>query len=104
MLSIDTPEMDDAPWGDRARDHLLTLLDVGTEVGLEIDVEAVDQYGRTLAWVHLPDGRIANEVMARDGYAQTLVIPPNVRFAEVIRSAVESAREEGIGLWSEGGL
>lgn len=104
MLSIDTPEMQDEPWGDRARDHLLTVLEVGMEVQLEVDVEPVDRYGRTLAWVHLPDGRIANEVMARDGYAQTLVIPPNVRFADVIRRAVESARAENLGLWSDGGL
>ena len=46
-----------------------------------------------------PDGRMLSEVMARQGYALAMVIPPNVRYVESIREAVESARAEGAGLW-----
>ena len=92
-------EMDDEPLGPLARNFLQDLMPVGTRVGLKLDVQERDQYGRLLAYVHLPDGRMLSEVMARQGYALAMVIPPNVRYVESIREAVESARAEGAGLW-----
>ena len=56
-----------------ARTKLATLLRVGTEATLGVDVQREDRYGRTLAYVYLPDGRMGNEEMARAGYEVALV-------------------------------
>ena len=100
LLLIDTPELDQGPFGVEARTKLEALLPTGTEAVLELDVQRQDRYGRTLAYVYLPDGRMANEEMARAGYAVALVYPPNVRHVERIRAAVNEAQQAKRGLWA----
>jgi endonuclease YncB( thermonuclease family) len=99
FLLIDAPEMAVEPLGPLARDFLAELLPPGIEVSMELDVGERDRYGRLLAYVYLPDGRMVNEVLAREGFAQTMVIQPNVRYVERIRDAVSSARAANAGLW-----
>jgi hypothetical protein len=65
-------------------------------VALEFRVEKVDQYGRFLAYVWLPDGRMFSEVLLREGYAQVATFPPNVKYVERFRKA---QREANRGLW-----
>jgi micrococcal nuclease len=93
--------MDQGEWGRAARQVLRELIPVGTIVKLESDVQKQDRYGRTLAYVYLPDGRQANELMVRTGYAEVLVYPPNVRHVDAMRRARALARSEGRGLWAE---
>jgi micrococcal nuclease len=77
--------------------HLLT----GKAVRLVPDAEARDRYGRLLAYVYRePDGLFVNADLVRRGYAQTLTIPPNVRFAERFLALARQARDAGVGLWS----
>ena len=104
LLLIDTPEMDQAEIGRSARTELLRLMPLGTTVRLEHDVEKQDRYGRTLAYLWLPNGRMVNEEMARGGYALSLTYPPNVRYVDRIRAAVEEAKSARRGLWSGSGF
>ena len=99
LILVNTPEMRDEPLGRIARSFLRDLMPPGTEVTLELDVGERDRFGRLLAYVRLPDGRMVNRVLAREGYAQVMVVPPNVRHVETIRAAVDSARTEEAGLW-----
>ncbi|MFW6199244.1 MAG: thermonuclease family protein [Gemmatimonadota bacterium] len=101
LILVDTPEMADEPLGRMARSFLRDLIPPGTEVTLEMDVGERDRYGRLLAYVRLSDGRMVNRVLAREGYAQVMVVQPNVRHVETIRAAVDSARAEGAGLWDD---
>ncbi len=57
-------------------------------MSLDRDVQPRDRYDRTLAYVWLPDGRMANDELAQQGYAVPLTYPPNVRHVKRIRSAV----------------
>src|SRR5688572_17440789 len=41
-----------------------------------------------------------NEHLAADGYATVLTIQPNSRYADRFMVAVQSARDQGLGLWS----
>src|SRR3954451_4413154 len=76
--------------------HLLT----GRAVRLVQDAEARDRYGRLLAYVYRePDGLFVNAELVRRGFAQTLTIPPNVRFAERFLALARQARDAGAGLW-----
>lgn len=104
LLLVDTPEMGDEPLGRLAREFVRTVIPPDTRVRLELDVQERDRYGRLLAYVRLPDDRLLNRVVAREGYAQVMVVPPNVDRAEEMRAAVAAARREGAGLWGREGF
>jgi micrococcal nuclease len=73
----------------------------GREVRLVADAEARDRYGRLLAYVYRAgDGLFVNEALVRGGYATTLAIAPNVRFADRFAALARQARDAGRGLWS----
>ena len=70
----------------------------GKRVRLEFDVDPVDQYGRTLAYVYV--GRtFVNAELVRLGYAQVMTVPPNVKYVEVFTAMQKEAREAKRGLW-----
>lgn len=70
----------------------------GRAVGLEYDVQKHDRYGRTLAYVW--SGRdMFNAIIVREGYAQVMTVPPNVRYALLFLACEREAREAGRGLW-----
>jgi micrococcal nuclease len=100
LLLVDAPELDQGEWGEAARLALEALLPPGTPAPVELDVQARDRFGRLLAYLYTPEGTLANEALARGGFAVVVVYPPNVRHVERIRAAVEEAREERRGLWS----
>lgn len=100
LLLIDTPEMNQGPFGAAAREVLVQLAPIGTRLRMEFDVRREDRYGRTLAYLHDSRGRMLNRELARSGYAVAVTYPPNVRHVEMIRSAVDTARVERAGLWA----
>jgi micrococcal nuclease len=69
-------------------------------VNLEFDVERIDQYGRTLAYVWLPGPVLFNEHLVRLGYARVTTYPPNVRYVDRLVAAQAAARQEERGMWS----
>ena len=79
---------------------LSELLPVGTHVTVETDVRVRDSYDRILGYIFMPDGRMANEEMAKAGYVTALVYQPNVRYVDRIRAAVADARKSKRGLWA----
>jgi micrococcal nuclease len=73
----------------------------GERVRLVLDVEERDRFGRLLAYVYRArDNRFVNAALVREGFARTLTIPPNVRFAERFAALATQARRAGRGLWS----
>ena len=104
-IGIDTPESvkPDTPvqcYGERAAAENRQLVD-GRSVRLVSDVERRDRFGRMLAYVYRAgDGRFVNAALVRGGYARTLTIPPNVRFAARFARLAAEARRSGRGLWS----
>jgi micrococcal nuclease len=105
LLGVDTPETKHPTkpvecYGHEASDFTTQLLPKGTRVRLERDKEARDSFGRFLAYVYrADDGLFVNLELARQGYADALVIAPNEAYAAQIRGAVEEARAGDIGLW-----
>lgn len=103
LIGIDTPERSQAPFGTQATEALTLLLGEARSIVLEADVEQRDRYDRLLAYVWV-DGRMANWLLARSGWAVQLTYPPNVRYVERFSEAVAAAREENRGLWATGGF
>jgi micrococcal nuclease len=105
IIGVDTPESvdpnrPDEPFGEEASNfakHHLT----GETVRMAGDAEPRDRYGRMLAYVWLADGRFWNALLAAEGYAQQLTIPPNVTYADLFRRLVSEARREDRGLWAQ---
>ena len=106
LIGIDTPEVYGGVecFGRKASNFAKRLLPLGTRVRYRVGVEERDRYGRLLAYVWLPDGRMVNRVMVEKGYAQPLTIPPNVEFADAFRAAARAARQAGLGLWQACGV
>src|SRR5688572_25619641 len=101
-IGVDTPETV-APgepvdcFGPRAS-HFNEDLVEGERVRLVFGEERRDDYGRLLAYVYLGD-RFINAELVRRGYARSLTIPPNDRFATLFRRAEHRAGVAGRGLW-----
>ena len=104
LILVDAPESNQGPFGSMARSALAELLPIGTEVSLEMDVDPMGPYGRVLAYVILPDGRMVNEELLRQGMAVVAVYPPNTRHLDRLRKVAEEAEAEGRGLWAVGGF
>jgi micrococcal nuclease len=85
--------------GKKSTAFVRSRLPVGTEVRLELDVQQRDKYRRTLAYVYLPDGSMLNELIVRQGYAQVMTIPPNIKYQELFVEAERDARKNKRGLW-----
>ena len=66
---------------------------------LDFDAERRDGYGRLLAYVYVGD-LFVNAELVREGYATTLTIPPNDRFAG---PSTGSSSGPGTRGWGSGG-
>jgi micrococcal nuclease len=102
LIGVDTPETTGGVqcFGPDATRYMNELLPPGTRVRLVYDVDRLDRYGRTLAYVYkVSDGLFVNLAVARNGFAAQLTVPPNVAHAEEFQAAVAAARSADLGLW-----
>lgn len=76
----------------------------GRTVRLEYDVQPRDRFSRLLAYIYVQNGReerMVNVELLREGVAQLLTIPPNIKYAERFQAAVQEARTARRGLWRD---
>lgn len=117
-IGINTPEVrrkigdrwieDPEPFGREAAERNRQFVE-GKHVRLEFDVQRRDHYDRLLAYVYVagakPGGAtdgpdiLVNAELLREGFAQPMTIPPNVKYAELFRRLTREARENRRGLW-----
>jgi len=71
----------------------------GKVVYLEKDVSDTDRYGRLLRYVFLANGTFVNGELVRQGYAQAITYPPDVKYQKLLRALEREARNAGRGLW-----
>jgi micrococcal nuclease len=106
LLGVDAPEIARPPhqatadcWGDeshRAARNLMQGLTIELEFGAN-DVR--DDFDRLLAYIIMPDGKVANEILIEDGDARSYQ-----RFRHRYRSRYEAleekARDRNLGVWT----
>ena len=103
LLGIDAPEMEREGKPSDFLAHkakkFLTELVQGKRVRLEYDRLRYDRYGRTLAYLFLPDGTNVSREMVLQGLAHVYTVPPNMRFQEELLSAQREAINAHRGIW-----
>jgi micrococcal nuclease len=103
-IGVDTPESvkPDTPvecFGPEASEFNSELVE-GETVRLVYDAERRDVYERLLAYVYVGN-TFVNAELVRRGYATTLTIAPNDRFAAMFDRLEREASAAGRGLWGE---
>jgi micrococcal nuclease len=102
LIGIDTPETvhptEPVECYGPAASRFTTGALQGRPVRLEFDVERIDRYGRTLAYVWL-GAELFNETLVARGFAQVTTYPPNVKYVDRFLAAQRDARSHERGLW-----
>lgn len=102
LIGVDTPEMDH-PYknGQRLAKEAKSFAEkmvLRKRVILEFDWEKEDKYRRLLAYVFLPDGRMLNAEIIKQGYGFVYTRFP-FRYMDEFRRYEREAREKRRGLW-----
>jgi len=102
-IGVNTPETNHPTkgleaYGKEAKEANSRLV-AGKTVRLELDVDPRDRNGRLLAYVYLEDGTFVNAWLVKQGYAQVMTVPPNMKYQELFLRLQREAREAGRGLW-----
>ena len=96
LLGIDAPDLQQAPWGDRAR-QALEALTLGQTV--RADIRRRDRFGRDWSYVWL-EGQLINERMVATGWALTASELSDPEYARALQHAQERARLLTLGIWN----
>ena len=72
----------------------------GRLVRLVQDDEKMDRFGRLLAYVFLPDGRMVNEILVREGLAFVCFSEKGSPFSKRLLAAQREAIDAKRGIWS----
>ena len=70
------------------------------KVKLEYDVDALDEHHQRQAYIFLPNGKLANAELLREGFVRLKIRPPNLKYAQDLRNAYQEARTQQRGFLS----
>ncbi|MGM0471575.1 MAG: thermonuclease family protein [Bacillota bacterium] len=105
LIGVDTPELDsirETVQHQAKKAYHYTKKELTNQTAyLEFDVERLDQYKRTLAYLYLPDGQLFNNQLVKAGYAYLLTIPPNLKYVDLFKQSLNKARRQKRGLWQK---
>jgi len=107
LIGLDAPEIKNVfkkqkhPFGVHSKAYLDSILTKNPYLKMTFDVDSLDRYGRTLAYVYLNDGTFLNENLVRNGYATVMTITPNVQYEDLFYEAQIYARDNELGVWKE---
>ena len=105
LIGVDTPELHHPRkpvqyFAKEAKEFTLRE-SLGKKVRLEYDWQRKDKYGRTLAYVYLPEGTCLNEEIIKQGYGHAYTRFP-FKYLDSYRETEKQARENRKGLWQSG--
>ena len=100
LTGISAPSTRQRPWGEASKQRLMELIEnKSSPVRLEFDVEAKDEYGRTLAYVW-KDKMLINEQLIKEGHALFRTRSPNHKYDLRLERAQHWSRLMGKGIWN----
>lgn len=109
--SVSSDETKNCAEGKEASAYTKSVLTPGRTVYLEYDTGRTDKYGRTLAYVWLDDAanttslnelssHMFNAMLLAKGFANTMEIEPNVKYALSFDLIKQQAQNNQAGFWS----
>ncbi|WP_374089166.1 thermonuclease family protein [Methylomicrobium lacus] len=103
LLGVNTPEIahrnqPEQAGGEAAKRWLSDKLQ-NRKVRLEMDAEAADKYGRTLAHVFTEQNEHINLQLVEQGLAAVNIYPPNLLYALKLVKAEQGAQNRRLGIW-----
>lgn len=102
LIGVDTPETKHpqklVEYFGKEASAFTTRMAEGKKVRLEFDQTLRDRYGRLLAYVYLPDGRMLNAETIHQGYGHAYTRHP-FKYLEWFMRLEKEAREAWRGLW-----
>ena len=98
LIGVNTPESGEC-WADEAALALQTLVPVGSDVGLTIDISDRDQFDRLLRYLWVGSMSV-NEELVRRGAGISRRYPPDTGMADRFESAQAAANAASLGLWA----
>lgn len=109
LIGVDTPESvapegyykENSEEGKEVSAIVKEKIKKGDTVFLEYDIERSDKYGRSLAYVYFEDGKMVQEWLLENGYAQTMTIQPNSKYADLFARVQKEAMKAQRGLWAD---
>ncbi len=104
LIGIDTPEIkgkytNEEYFGKEASKYTQNLVK-RKKIRLEFDRKKWDKYRRLLAYVYLPDGRMLNKLLIRNGYARVYKFFKYKKKKEFMQLE-QTAKVKCLGLWSK---
>jgi len=104
-LGINAPELEHdgrqvEPFAEEAKRFNASLV-YDKEIRLEFDKERTDQYGRTLAYIFLPDGTFVNAQLISNGFAFLLYHLPNQKYESILFRSQRAAMSDRKGIWKD---
>lgn len=99
MYCIDTPEMKQAPWGEKSRDNLRGMIAIGDRV--KVTEISKDRYGRVVGEVFTMDGKNLNMEQVKSGAAavyDSYCKKPEYKPLEA------KAKAAKLGIWAKSGM
>lgn len=94
---IRTPSLD-SPGGREAREFSRRMVE-GRKVRLEPAAKLLDKDGQALFYVFLENGVFVNAEMVGEGLAQAHIVPPNVKYRELLVRLEALAKKHRRGIW-----
>lgn len=102
IIGVNTPETYGTPqcWGAEASEFTQQVLDQRL-LWLTFDSDCEDDFGRTLAYVHLSDDFACfhQRLLLRGGFAQTMTFLKTSTYRETFAADQRWADDEEIGMW-----
>lgn len=108
LIGVDTPESvapseyskENTSEGRTISEIVKQKIKPGDTLYIEYDISQTDKYGRTLAYLYFEDGEMVQEWLLKNGYAQTMTVQPNSKYAEKFAEIQHLAAENNVGLWN----
>jgi micrococcal nuclease len=97
LIGLDAPRLQQAPWGQAAKDYLESRLPPQTPVILEIKEESRDRYNRIWGYLWLDD-ELINETILQQGWA--VATGSSSPYQTRLDRAQAYARIMGHGIWN----
>ncbi len=105
LIGINTPELGrdgspDQPYAVQAKSRLRQLVNsTNRKVGVLMDNQKKDRFGRTLAHLFLPDSTNISALLLREGLGWHIAVTPNTEFLECYAREQQEARAKKLGVW-----